>query len=74
MGYQIDFRLEEAVADREGTGGPASFDSHEWPRMQQVKTREQECQGLPPEEPQTQKQHKLEWWRGSEEVGVTLCP
>jgi hypothetical protein len=46
LGYRIYFRLEEAVADQEGTGDPASFDSHELPRMQQEKQGEQEFQGL----------------------------
>jgi hypothetical protein len=40
LGYRLDFRLEEAVADQGGTGGPASFDSHEWPRISRIDIRE----------------------------------
>ena len=46
LGYQGDCQLEEAVVGQEGTEALASFDGHEWPRMQQDKTREQEYQEL----------------------------
>jgi hypothetical protein len=42
LGYREDCQLKGAVVDREGTRALVSFDSHEWPRMQQEKTREQE--------------------------------
>ena len=41
---QRDCQLEEAVADQEDMGAPASFDSRERPKMQQLKTRGQEYQ------------------------------
>jgi hypothetical protein len=42
LGYQGDCQLKEEIVDQEGTGAPVSFDSHEWQRMQQERTREQE--------------------------------
>ena len=46
LSYQGNYRLKEADVDQEGMGAPVSFDSHEWPRMQQEKTQEQEYQEL----------------------------
>ena len=45
LGYQGGCQLKEAVVGQEGKEAHVSFDGHEWPRMQQVRTREQEYKG-----------------------------